>query len=65
LRAKIDYGFTEAKTAQGHIGIKIWINNGDFLDAESDNTPVAGQKAKLPRRRRPGGGGPGGGGGAQ
>src|ERR1700757_2063979 len=34
LRARIDYGFTEAKTAQGHIGIKVWINNGDFLDAE-------------------------------
>src|SRR6266542_3519757 len=34
LRAKIDYGFTEAKTAQGHIGIKVWINNGDFLDSE-------------------------------
>src|SRR6266849_627807 len=32
LRAKIDYGFVEAKTAQGHIGIKVWINNGDFLD---------------------------------
>ena len=31
LRAKIDYGFAEAKTAQGHIGIKVWINNGDYL----------------------------------
>src|SRR5437667_6723156 len=26
LRAKIEFGFTEAKTAQGHIGIKVWIN---------------------------------------
>ena len=34
LRAKIEYGFAEAKTAQGHIGIKVWINNGDYLDAE-------------------------------
>jgi small subunit ribosomal protein S3 len=32
LRARIEYGFTEAKTAQGHIGIKVWINNGDYLD---------------------------------
>src|SRR5215510_2147153 len=32
LRARIDYGFAEAKTAQGHIGIKVWINNGDYLD---------------------------------
>ena len=30
LRAKVEYGFTEAKTAQGHIGIKVWINNGDY-----------------------------------
>src|SRR4029077_16996437 len=29
LRAKIEFGFTEAKTAQGNIGIKVWINNGD------------------------------------
>jgi small subunit ribosomal protein S3 len=34
LRAKIEYGFAEAKTAQGHIGIKVWINNGDYLSPE-------------------------------
>ena len=34
LRAKIEYGFAEAKTAQGHIGIKVWINNGDYLSGE-------------------------------
>jgi small subunit ribosomal protein S3 len=39
LRAKVEYGFAEAKTAQGHIGIKVWINNGDYLDAEE--TPEA------------------------
>jgi small subunit ribosomal protein S3 len=32
LRTKIEYGFTEAHTAQGKIGIKVWINNGDYLD---------------------------------
>ncbi|GAF80962.1 unnamed protein product, partial [marine sediment metagenome] len=26
LRAKIDYGFSEAKIAQGHIGVQVWIN---------------------------------------
>src|SRR6266849_3469307 len=31
LRAKVDFGFTEAKTGQGHIGIKVWINNGEYL----------------------------------
>ena len=35
LRAKIDYGFTEAKTAQGHIGIKVWVNQGDYLKMEA------------------------------
>ena len=34
LRAKVEYGFAEAKTAQGNIGIKVWINNGDYLDPE-------------------------------
>src|SRR5262249_27974020 len=34
LRARIEYGFAEAKTAQGHIGIKVWINNGDYLSSE-------------------------------
>src|SRR5216683_57833 len=36
LRAKIEYGFAEAKTAQGHIGIKVWVNNGDYLNTEGN-----------------------------
>src|SRR6476620_2877829 len=35
LRAKIDYGFTEAKTAQGHIGVKVWVHQGDHLKMEA------------------------------
>ena len=31
LRADIDYGFTEACTALGRIGIKVWINRGEIL----------------------------------
>ena len=31
MRADIDYGFTEAHTALGRIGIKIWIYKGDIL----------------------------------
>jgi len=50
LRAKIDYGFTEAKTAQGHIGIKVWINNGDFLDAEEDDNAANAQKSKVSKK---------------
>ncbi len=50
LRAKIDYGFTEAKTAQGHIGIKTWINNGDFLDDEGDDNAANAQKSKVSKK---------------
>ena len=31
LRANIDYGFTEAHTVVGRIGIKVWIYKGDIL----------------------------------
>ncbi len=33
LRADIDYGFTEARTTYGAIGIKVWIYRGDILPA--------------------------------
>ncbi|MGY8768623.1 MAG: 30S ribosomal protein S3 [Pirellulales bacterium] len=36
LRAKIDYGFSESKTAQGHIGVQVWINNGYYEGDDSD-----------------------------
>ena len=50
LRAKIDYGFAEAKTAQGHIGIKVWINNGDFLDAEEGSDASHAQASKVQKK---------------
>ncbi|MNL49891.1 30S ribosomal protein S3 [compost metagenome] len=31
LRADIDYGFTEAKTVYGIIGVKVWIYRGEVL----------------------------------
>lgn len=31
LRADIDYGFVEAKTTFGRIGVKVWINKGEIL----------------------------------
>jgi len=34
LRAKVDYGFAEAPTAYGHIGVKVWINHGIEETAE-------------------------------
>jgi small subunit ribosomal protein S3 len=52
LRAKISYGFAEAKTAQGHIGIKAWVNQGfyDTEDANGDDAQ-AGKVPQKPKRR--------------
>jgi small subunit ribosomal protein S3 len=33
LRADIDYGFTEARTTTGRIGVKCWINKGEVMPA--------------------------------
>jgi len=33
LKAEIDYGFTEARTTYGMIGVKVWIYKGDMLRA--------------------------------
>jgi small subunit ribosomal protein S3 len=50
LRAFIDYGFAEAKTAQGHIGIKVWINRG-YYDTEEANAPDA-QAGQVPQKSK-------------
>src|SRR5258708_22881135 len=47
LRAKIDYGFVEAKTAQGHIGVQVWINHGMYED-EADGADA--QQGQAPRK---------------
>src|SRR5271166_4539808 len=52
LRAKVEYGFAEAKTAQGHIGIKVWINNGDYLTEDDDAANAQASKVqKKPARQ--------------
>ncbi|MEM7007589.1 MAG: 30S ribosomal protein S3 [Thermodesulfobacteriota bacterium] len=38
LRADIDYGFAEAKTTYGIIGIKVWIFKGEVLEKKSKQT---------------------------
>jgi small subunit ribosomal protein S3 len=51
LRAKIDYGFAEAKIAQGHIGIQVWINQGIYSEDEIDGADAkTGQAPKKPKR---------------
>jgi small subunit ribosomal protein S3 len=76
LRTPLDYGFTEAHTVYGRIGVKVWVNRQ--LNAEGEVVPAPGARPRAPRkdgdRRGPGGnrgrgpggpGGPGGGGGGR
>ena len=37
IRADIDYGFAEAATTYGRIGVKVWLYKGEVLN-ESNNT---------------------------
>ena len=46
IRADIDYGFAEAKTTYGRIGVKVWIYKGEVLHDTA---------TRRPRRRREGG----------
>jgi small subunit ribosomal protein S3 len=51
LRAKIDYGFTEAMTAQGHIGVQVWVNQGMYHEEPTDGADAQeGQAPKKPKR---------------
>jgi small subunit ribosomal protein S3 len=34
IRADIDYGFAEANTTYGKVGVKVWIYNGEVLPAK-------------------------------
>jgi len=53
LRADIDYGFFEARTTFGRIGVKVWIYKGDVVGGrrERDAAPHA-PDARAPRRER-------------
>jgi small subunit ribosomal protein S3 len=71
LRADIDYGFVEARTTVGRIGVKVWINKGEVLpegfesgrmriddgDDRRSKTPRRGPKRGGPGRGDGGGGG--------
>jgi small subunit ribosomal protein S3 len=50
LRAKIDYGFAEAATAQGHIGVQVWINQGTYEETGDGADAQEGQAPKKPKR---------------
>ena len=52
LRAKIDYGFAEAHTTYGIIGVKVWIFKGEVL-TKGVPVEVAEDKKERPRKRAP------------
>jgi small subunit ribosomal protein S3 len=57
LRADIDYGFAEAATTYGRIGIKVWIYKGEVLTQTLRTTPRTidtknyKEREQRPRRR--------------
>lgn len=52
LRRHIDYGLSEAKTTFGVIGVKVWIDLGDYSDEETADGVNAktGQASKKPKK---------------
>ena len=50
LRANIDYGFAEAKTTYGRIGIKVWIYKGQVLN--KDHKLVSNVELPAPRENK-------------
>ena len=59
LRADIDYGFYEARTTFGRIGVKVWIYKGDALGSRAEREAAAaaarlsGPRTRPDRPRRP------------
>jgi len=55
IRADIDYGFTEARTSSGHIGVKVWLYRGEVLPAAPaeearPERPAAAATAEKPHK---------------
>lgn len=62
LRADINYGFAEADTTYGKIGVKVWINHGELLDkglksavpeVKNDRRDKKSRRNDKKERRRP------------
>jgi small subunit ribosomal protein S3 len=55
LRADIDYGFAEAKTTFGRIGVKVWINKGEIMPEGFERDAAGTRLGEVDTRRRRGG----------
>ncbi len=58
LRADIDYGFREAKTTYGRIGVKVWIYKGDVLPYKTSSEDKISREAAMAVGEASGLGGP-------
>ena len=47
IRADIDYGFAEAKTTTGRIGVKVWINKGEIMPSGFETTAGGQAETRL------------------
>jgi small subunit ribosomal protein S3 len=54
IRADIDYGFTEARTTAGRIGVKVWINKGEIMPEGFEGAAETRLGDQDARRRRGG-----------
>ena len=53
LRADIDYGFAEAATTYGRLGVKVWLYKGEVLgDARAQKNEPERKENRRPRERR-------------
>ena len=53
LRADIDYGFHEAHTTFGRIGVKVWIYKGEVIESRTEREAAALAAAKAAKTARP------------
>jgi small subunit ribosomal protein S3 len=53
LRANIEYGFFEARTTFGRIGVKVWIYKGDAAPGSTPESQAPGRPRREPRGERP------------
>ena len=58
LRADIDYGFREARTPAGRIGVKVWLYKGDILPYKSTSEDKISREAAMAVGETSGGGAP-------
>src|SRR5574344_2916869 len=52
LRADVQYGFAEADTVMGKIGVKVWVFKGDLMPGEKADANIKAKKSNEDKQRR-------------